>query len=108
MQQSLSPCMLLYLKCRSNVDEKRKKKKEEKIGFCKQHSDWLVNLIVYLCILSLFYWLCNATVAFQFLAFFLHLCYFTCAPFSVIIFLSALLLVETELQIIYINTSAQS
>lgn len=88
--------------------KKRKKKKEEKIGFCKQHCDLLTNLIVYLCILSLFYWLCNATVEFQFLAFFLHLHYFTCAPFSVIIFLSALLLVETELQIIYINTSAQS
>lgn len=44
---------------------------------------------------------------FNFWPFFLHLHYFSCAPFHVIIFLSALLLVATELQIIYINTSAQ-
>lgn len=41
---------------------------------------------------------------FNFQPFFFHLYYFTCAPFSVIIFLSALLLVATELQVIYINT----
>lgn len=44
---------------------------------------------------------------FNFWPFFLHFHYFTCAPFSVIIFLNALLLVAAELQVIYINTSAQ-
>lgn len=108
MQQSLPSCMLFYLKFRSKVEEKRKKKKEENIGFCKQRCDWFINLNLYLCILSVFSLLLQYYGYISiFGLFFSILHYFACDPFTVIIFLSVLLLVATELQIIYINTSVQ-
>lgn len=60
-----------------------------------------------MCLVTIFSAFAMLWSHFNFWPFFLHSHYFTCAPFSVIIFLSALLLVATELQIICINASAQ-